>query len=63
MKKLGGRDVRVFFILSVVAPISLLAAFRVTGVISGSSIPEYLRVDTVNWVRKDQRAMHFSTTL
>ncbi len=55
LEKLNGREMKVFFILSIVAPIGLLTAFRVTGLIPGSSVseyPEYLRVDAVNWVQE-----------
>jgi hypothetical protein len=50
MKRLNERSVKVLFVLSIVVPISLLATFRLTGVLPEPlAIAETVTAETVQW--------------
>jgi len=52
LKRLNGKEIRVFFILSIVVPIGLLTALRLTGFVAGPLEPESFTVRTVEWIQE-----------
>jgi len=50
MRKLNGRDLKALFILSIVAPVGILASLRLTGILQEpKTISETVTLESINW--------------